>query len=183
MPNEEEEELADYVIQMADMGFGLTNEDLKRTTYQLAEKLGKSHPFPNGIAGLEGVHSLFCIKELLSVNPETIKDHFAKLASFYALLNILTKPMRIYITLYNTDKGGVSVEHTCKGGKVLSQIGRENAWSISSGERGKYHTIVSCVSISGVALPPFLIYPRKRITDNLKKGAYPGTRFISPIIG
>ena len=55
MHNEEEEELADYVIQMADMGFGLTNEDLKRTAYQLAEKLGKSHPFLNGIAGLEGI--------------------------------------------------------------------------------------------------------------------------------
>ena len=54
---EEEKQLADYVLQMADMGFGLTNEDLRRTAYQLAEKLGKSHPFLNGIAGrgwLEG---------------------------------------------------------------------------------------------------------------------------------
>ena len=114
------------------------------------------------------------------MNPETIKDHFAKLASLYALFNINAN---LHYIVYNTDKCGVSVEHTCKGGKVLSQIGRENGWSISSGERGKNHTIVSCVSILGVALPPFLIYPRKRITDNLKKGAYRGTSFISPIIG
>ena len=107
----------------------------------------------------------------MSANPETIKDHFAKLGSLYARLNILTKPMQIY----NIDECGVSVVH--KGGKVLPQIGRKNVWSISSGEKGKNHTIVSCVSASGVALPPFLIYPRKRITDNLKQGAYPGTSF------
>ena len=38
---EEEGELADYVIKMADMGFGLTREDLRLTAYRLAEKLGK----------------------------------------------------------------------------------------------------------------------------------------------
>ena len=43
---EEEEQLAEYVVKMADMGFGLT-----RAAYRLAEKLGKSHPFVNGIAG------------------------------------------------------------------------------------------------------------------------------------
>ena len=69
----------------------------------------------------------------------------------------------------------MSIVH--KGGKVITEIGRKNVWAISSGEKGKNHTIISCVSVSGSALPPFLIYPRKRITENLKEGAYPGTRF------
>lgn len=41
-----------------------------------------------------------------------------------------------------------------------------------AGEKGKRHTIASCVSASGSTLPCFLIYPRKRLTDNLKEGAY-----------
>ena len=45
--DEEEKELADYVVKMADMGFGLTREDLKRVAFHLAEQLGKSHPFLN----------------------------------------------------------------------------------------------------------------------------------------
>ena len=32
-------------------------------------------------------------------------------------------------------------------------------------------------SVSGYALPPFIIYPRKRIADKLKVGAVPGTAF------
>ena len=34
---------------------------------------------------------------------------------------------------------------------------------------------MTCVSASGFVLPPFLIYPRKRITENLKVGAIAGT--------
>lgn len=41
-----------------------------------------------------------------------------------------------------------------KGGKVITVVGKKNVWAISSGEN---HTIVSCVSASGFALPPFLI--------------------------
>ena len=43
-------------------------------------------------------------------------------------------------------------------------------------QQGKTHTVLTCVSASGYALPPFMIYPR-RITDNLKVGALPSTSF------
>ena len=181
----EENELVDYVVQMANMGFGLTRGDLQLTAYRLAERLGKSHPFLNGIAGrgwLEGFLARYpklvlrstqplSYSRAVSANPDAISDHFAKLGSLYARLNILSKPMQIY----NVDECGVSVVH--KGGKVLSEIGRKNVWAITSGEKGKNHTIVSCVSASGLSLPPFIIYPRKRITENLKADAYPGTSF------
>ena len=63
----------------------------------------------------------------MSANPEAINDHFAKLGSIYARLNILSKPMQIY----NIDECGVSIVH--KGGKVITDIGRKNVWAISSG--------------------------------------------------
>ena len=44
-----------------------------------------------------------------------------------------------------------------------------NVWHITSGEKGKTHTILTCVSAAGFVLPPFLIYPRKRITESLKE--------------
>ena len=34
-----------------------------------------------------------------------------------------------------------------------------------------------CISASGFVLPPFLIYPRKRLTENLKEGAIGGMVF------
>ena len=81
------------------------------------------------------------------------------------------KPMNIF----NMDETGVTIVH--KGGKVVTEVGRRNVWAITSAEKGKTHTIISCVSASGYVLPPFLIYPRQRIMENLKIGAIPGTVF------
>ena len=47
----EEEKLASYVVKMADMGFGLTREDLQITAFCLADLSGRRHPFSNGMAG------------------------------------------------------------------------------------------------------------------------------------
>ena len=73
------------------------------------------------------------------------------------------------------DETDVMIVH--KGGKVVTEMGRKNVWSITSGEKGKTHTILACVSASGFVLPPFLIYPRQRVTENLKGGAIAGTVF------
>ena len=64
-----------------------------------------------------------------------------------------------------------------KPGRVVAELGRRNVWSVTSAEKGKTHTVLTCVSASGYALPPFMIYPRKRITEALKVGALPGTVF------
>ena len=79
------------------------------------------------------------------------------------------------MNIYNMDETGTTIVH--KGGKVVTEIGRKNVWSITSAEKGKIHTILTCVSASGFLLPPFLIYPRQRITDELKEGAFAGTVF------
>ena len=73
------------------------------------------------------------------------------------------------------DETGLSIVH--KPGRVISELGRRNVWAITSAEKGKTHTVLTCVSASGFVLPPFVVYPRKRITDNLKVGAVPGTSF------
>ena len=85
-----------------------------------------------------------------------------KLETVYHQLDILSKPMQIF----NVDETGVSVVH--KPGKVITELGRKIVWSVTSAERGKTHTVLACVSASGFAIPPFMIYPRKRMSDRLK---------------
>ena len=147
--------------------------------------MGRPHPFNNGIAGQAWLDGFFVRHPKLvlrtpqslsyarayGANRETIQDYFAKLAAVCARLNILSKPMQIF----NIDEVGVTVVH--KPGKVITEMGRKNVWSISSAEKGKNHTILSCVSAAGFSLPPFMIYPRKRISEALKEGAYLGTSF------
>ena len=49
----EEEELCivEYAINMADMGFGLTRDDVMQLAYTIAEKAGRRYPFQNVSAG------------------------------------------------------------------------------------------------------------------------------------
>ena len=186
LSKEEEDALALYIVKMVEMGFGLSREDVMRVAFVIAEKTGKKHPFKDGMAGrgwfdgFRARHPKLTLRtpqpllynRALGGNADVIKDFFAKLGAIYARLNILSKPMLIY----NMDETSVSIVH--KVGKVVAQVGRRMVWSLTSGEKGKTHTIVTCVSASGFVLPPMIIYPRKKgIPDNFKKNALPGTAF------
>lgn len=55
--------------------------------------------------------------------------------------------------------------------------GKKQVGSITSGERGVLTTAIMCMSATGQHLPPFMIFPRVRMHDGLKKGAPNGTKF------
>ena len=84
-------------------------------------------------------------------------------------LNLFTKPMQIY----NADETGVNIVH--KPGKVITEVSQN---SLTSAERGRTHTIITCVNASGSVLPPMLIYPRKKLVPgHYQEGAPPGSVF------
>ena len=68
--------------------------------------------------------------------------------------------------VYNCDETGVSIVH--KSGKVLAKLGRRNVYAITSAEKGKTHTILSCVSASGYVLPP-MTHGSSQYLRSLKK--------------
>jgi hypothetical protein len=183
----EEDAIADYCVRMAEMGFGLSRDDVLRIGFKVAEKSGRPHPWDpeNGMAGrawYDGFMSRHPTLKLKSPQPlshararnaddETVKDFFQKLGGIYARLNLLNKPMQIY----NLDESGISTVH--KPGHVISELNHKSVWAVTSGEKGKTHTIMTCVSASGQALPPMMIFPRKRLSEKLMEGAPPGTYF------
>ena len=84
--------------------------------------------------------------------------------------------------MYNCDETGMTIVH--KPGKVIAQLGRRNVYAITSAERGKTHTVVSCVSASGYSLSPMIVYPRKKcVPENCKEGAIPNTLFANSANG
>ena len=100
-----------------------------------------------------------------------LKIFFEKLGGLYARLNLLNKPMQIY----NLDESGITTVH--KPGCVITEVKHKSVWAFTSGEKGKTHTLLTCVSSSGQALPPMMIFPRKRLSEKLTEGAPPGTLF------
>jgi hypothetical protein len=188
LSKDEEDRLCEYLIKMADMGYGLNRETVMRLAYTIVDRAGRKHPFTGETAGrswFDGFrkrHPQLTIRtplplsycRAISATPDTISEFFGKVGSLYGRLNLFSKPNQIY----NTDETGVSVVH--KPGKVLAQLGRRTVYSISSAEKGKTHTILACVSAAGYVLPPVMVYPRKRpVPDNFKVGAVPNTLFLS----
>ena len=53
LTREEEDKLYQYCLDMADMGYGLTIEDIKVVAYRIVAGSGRSHPFKEGSAGCD----------------------------------------------------------------------------------------------------------------------------------
>ena len=51
LTEEEEEKLPTYLVQMSDMGFGISREGVMGLAYNIAQKSKHSHPFSKGSAG------------------------------------------------------------------------------------------------------------------------------------
>lgn len=185
---DEEDMIFEYLVAMADMGYGLSRESVMIFAYKIAEKLNKQHSFTGESAGrlwFEGFKrcnpSLTICTPLplsynrsISANLGTVTDFFGKVGGIYGRLNLISKPMCIY----NEDETGVSIVH--RPGKVLTQMGRKIVYSVPSAERGKNHTVLACVSASGFVLPPMMVYPRKKAVPNsFQEGAVPNTLFVT----
>ena len=93
------------------------------------------------------------------------------MGGIFARLNLLSKPMQIY----NINETVINVVH--KVGKIVAEIGRRKVWSVISAERGRTHTVLTCVNASGQSIPPMIIFMRKWMKEDLKNGALPGTMF------
>ena len=83
-----EDKLSNYLVEMADMGFGFSRQEVMRLAFQIADKSGIKHPFKNGAAGrkwfaafrfrhpnltLRKPESLSYVRAK-AVNPVTIQD-------------------------------------------------------------------------------------------------------------
>ena len=178
-----EDRLAQYLVDMADMGFGLSRQEVMRLAFQIAEESGIKHPFQNCTAGRKWFEAFrsrhpnltlrtpeaLSYARAKSVNPKTIEDFFAKLGAIYARLNLFCRPMQVF----NVDESGVNV--TQHKGKVIAEVKRKGVHRVVGAEKGKNHTVIACGSASGFVLPPMIIFPRVRVSEALKANAPPGS--------
>ena len=182
-PTPVEDRLVEYLINMADMGFGLSRQEVMCLAFKIAETSGINHPFKNGSAGRKWFDSFrqrhpnlslrspeaLSYAGAKSINSKTLEDFFAKLEAIYARLNLYSKPMQVF----NVDETGINV--TQHKGKVISEVKRRNVHRVVASEKGKNHTIIACGSASGLVVPPMIIFPRVRIPESFKINAPPGS--------
>ncbi|XP_065673954.1 uncharacterized protein LOC136090906 [Hydra vulgaris] len=71
------------------------------------------------------------------------------------------------------DETGIT--NVLKPEKIIATKSKRQFLKITSGERGATVAIVCAMSASGTYVPPFFIFPRKRMTDRLAVGAPSGS--------
>ena len=99
LTTEEEQKLFQYILDMCDMGYGLTVEDVRALAFQIAEASGRKHPFREGKAGRDWLQDFAVTTQLALRKPEalsysrakgtnskTVEDFFAKLGALCARL-------------------------------------------------------------------------------------------------
>ncbi|KAF0312836.1 hypothetical protein FJT64_016506 [Amphibalanus amphitrite] len=178
-----EEELAQRVIMVADMFYGVTTEKLASLAFEFAERQNIPHRFnrekkqagPDWVAGFLKRHPEVSVRKpencsltrLEAVNKENIRKFYKNVADATAK-NGPYPPHRIF----NVDETGITP--VVDSPKVLAGKGRRNVGRVSSAERGKLTTVVGCVSADGNSVPPspMLIFGgRKRMDSVLMKDA------------
>lgn len=182
--NDLETQLVKYCEVMEERFFGLKIQDIKQLAFQLAIKNNIEHPFPlsKGAAGKKWLRNFLKRHPTLSVRkPHSVSLSRAKgftkekVAAFFdMLLPELIKVGMNPTKVFNVDETGITVVQSRRA-KVISVKGKKQVGTLSSQERGALMTLVTCMSASGIFIPPLIIFPRKNMKPELLDGCPPGT--------
>nr|CAH7719070.1 unnamed protein product [Callosobruchus chinensis] len=173
-----ENDLVKYALAMEQRFYGLRSGDMKRMAFQLAFRNKIPHPF-NGVSKSAGKkwlrlflkrHPQLSMRTPQGMSAARVKSFTPeKVSGFFDLYepeyNKIQNPSQ---RVFNVDETGITiVQH--KHSKVISLKGKKQISTLTSAERGKLITIITCMNASGVYIPPVLIFPRK----NMKAFAKP----------
>lgn len=179
-----EKQLLEYCKTMDQRFYGVTVRDIRQLAFQLAVKNNIAHPFAlsKGLAGKKWLRNFRKRNPEISLRtPQSMSLARAKgfnkvkVDAFYNMLEPeLQKVGMNPAKVFNVDETGISVVHSRRS-KVLSLKGKKQVGTLSSQERGALMTIVTCMSASGIFVPPLIVFPRKNMKPELLNGCPPGT--------
>ena len=174
-PLEVENQLAEKLIDLQRRFYGMTLDDLQHSAYQMAERMDLPHPFrkESKKVGRGWVRGFLERHPELSVRaPEptsmsrAVGFNLPQVKRFFDLYEeVLRDTGAGPSQIFNMDESGITSVH--KPPRIVGKKGQKQMGKITSGERGQTVTIVCCMNAVGTYIPPFLIFPRKRMNDLL----------------
>lgn len=178
----QERELAEQIINLSKLFFGITPAQIQQSAYTFAQSNNLNNPFKEekGSAGrdwLEGFlrrnpHISLRKPESTSVNRVTAFNK-EEIGLFFANLSTLMDKYKFSpARIFNADETGITTVQ--RPNKIYAEKGQKRVGFLTSWERGKTTTVMCSFSASGIYVPPMFIYARKRMSDHLKKNGPPG---------
>ena len=178
-----EDELAERIIYVSNMFYGITTEKLASLAFEFAERQRIKHPFrnrragPDWIAGFLRRHPEISVRKAESVSLARLEGvNRQNLRKFYNNIRGLMLENGPYPShrIYNVDETGVAP--VVESPNVLAARGHRKVGRVATAERGKLTTVIGCVSASGACIPPMLVFgARKRMDPALLSEAPDGS--------
>lgn len=178
--SEEEMELVQHIKYMAEIGYGYTKINIQYMAADFCKSLGKKTPPGEKLSnhwfyGLMGRWSSLKlakpqklqIARARSASAEVVTKYFRELGGVLRANNLMDAPERIY----NIDETGISTEHTPP--RVVCDKNLKPQAVTSA--RSSNVTIIAGANAIGNNIPPFYVFPGKRWSDDLLKGAPSGS--------
>ncbi|XP_008182764.1 uncharacterized protein LOC100162937 [Acyrthosiphon pisum] len=178
--------LAQYISDIECRAFGLTKLQCQILVYDFAENNGIAHRFYKKVkvAGQEWLKKFMCDFGFSFKTPESTSVgrlmcfNKTNVDFFSALKEMKLQNKYTAHQIYNVDESGLSTVPT-RQPKVISPLGTKRVAKVSSGERGKNVTVVCGMTSSEDYIPPFFIFPRKRMRPEFMAGSLPGSQGIA----
>lgn len=181
----EEKCLAEHVIHLSKLFYGISRQEIKKCAYDYALKNNLTCPFnrESKSAGNDWLWGFMkrnpsialrkpeptSINRITAFCKEEVSIFFNNLAQLQEKFNF--KSHRIF----NTDETGISTVQTP--GKILARKGLKQVGFATSWERGRNITVVCAFSATGIYVPPMFIYARKRMNPQLQKNGPAGALY------
>ena len=105
------------------------------------------------------------------LNKETTARYFSMLKDVLLEHNLLDSPAQIY----NVNETGMPLDHRAP--KVMTMRGQKKVQCRTSGNKNQI-TVRACVSATGQAIPPFVIFDAQSLNREWMKDQVPGTTYV-----
>ena len=168
MSEAEEAKLASWVVEMVDIGYGRTREQVSEMVKRILDQDGRSNPFVNNYSGRDWWYGfLQCHAELSLRSPEQLQLSRAACCSeeklsfwhnnFEQFLkkNNISNPNQIW----NADETGCPLYP--KSGRVLAMRGAKDVYQVTGNSKEQVTTLCA-ISAEGGIIPPMHIFAGKR---------------------
>lgn len=182
--NVQEASLVAYLMQAANMHYGLSTVEVRKLAYNYANINNIDHPASWNEAKMAGVDWLKSFKkrnsaislrkpQATSIARSTAFNKFNVNLFFDKLEDVMKRFEFAPQNIFNMDETGISTVHVPV--RVLAAKGTKQIGSMTSAERGVNVTLISAINAIGNSIPPIFIFPRVNFKHHMLKGAPTGS--------
>ena len=186
LTNHEESQFVDWLIELANRGFGVSKDSLLGAVKTFIDKDGRVTPFKDNKPGNKWFRSFVkrnlqvklrkarpLEKKRAKISKEDVDAWFHRFEAFLVEKNLANKPSQIW----NCDETGFDMQG--RPGNIIGPSDRKQApYRILPGSR-EHVTVLPCFNACGQWMPPYFLFPGKRIpaTYNPLEGGIEGSVF------